>query len=645
MDPLELSKEMTSAPEETVKETQVTSQPQPEATGDAPRETPADTPSEAQPAAPAPQPDGQVEVQPHNEPAAAEKKPATDYASLDRAALVEALREAVNREVQEAKEDVELIKQYFYKKLNQELEEKRKALAEEDDADEAALTPEKDELEATLKSLLGDFKAKKAAYAARLEQERENNLLQKQHLLEQMNALTESTDDATGHISEFKDMQQQWKTIGPVPAPMANDLWKQYNAVQEKFWDLVKINNELREYDFKKNLETKVKLCEAAEKLLEEADIVAAARRLQKLHEEWREVGPVAREMREEIWSRFKKATAEINKKQQSYFDALHQNEEENLAKKEALCEKLEAIRPDELKTYAAWDTASQTVKGLQEEWRAIGFGPRKSNQQVFERYRKACDEFFAKKMAFYKTQKAETQANVDKKRALCEQAEALKDSTDWKATTDKLIALQSEWKQVGPVPRRHSEELWKRFSTACDHFFEQKHKNTSTQRSEEQENLKKKKEIIARIDELDTTDAPKAHAALKQLIEDFRNAGHVPFKDKDKVYKAYRAAIDKQFDALNIDASNRRLETFRSNLEDMTTQGEQKLHRERDKMVRAYEHLKAEIATYENNMGFLSASSKKGNSILKEMERKIEGLKEECRLLEQKINLIEDRL
>ena len=398
MDPLELSKEMTSAPEETVKETQVTSQPQPEATGGAPRETPADTPSEAQPAAPAPQPDGQVEVQPRNEPAAAEKKPATDYASLDRAALVEALREAVGREVQEAKEDVELIKQYFYKKLNQELEEKRKALAEED-ADEAALTPEKkDELEATLKSLLSDFKAKKAAYAARLDQERENNLLQKQHLLEQMNALTESTDDATGHISEFKDMQQQWKTIGPVPAPMANDLWKQYNAVQEKFWDLVKINNELREYDFKKNLETKVKLCEAAEKLLEEADIVAAARRLQKLHEEWREVGPVAREMREEIWSRFKKATAEINKKQQSYFDALHQNEEENLAKKEALCEKLEAIRPDELKTYAAWDTASQTVKGLQEEWRAIGFGPRKSNQQVFERYRKACDEFFAKK-------------------------------------------------------------------------------------------------------------------------------------------------------------------------------------------------------------------------------------------------------
>ena len=586
-----------------------------------------------------------MEVQPEDEAAPAEKNAAAIYASLDRAALVQALRETVNREVQEAKEDVELIKQFFYKKLNQELEEQKKAFLETEDADEADFKPEKDELEATLKSLLSDFKAKKAAYAARMEQERENNLLQKQHILEQMRAIAESADDVAGHINEFKDLQQRWKTIGTVPAPMSTDLWKQYNLVQEKFWDLIKINNELREYDFKKNLEAKVLLCEAAEKLAEEADIVAAARQLQKLHEEWREIGPVAREIREEIWNRFKKATSEINKRQQSYFDELHQGEEENLAKKEALCEKLEAINPDELKSYAAWDAASQTVKGLQEEWRTIGFGPRKSNQKVFERYRKACDEFFAKKTDFYKTQKAETLANLDKKRALCEQAEALKDSTDWKATADKLMKLQNEWKQVGPVSRKHSEELWKRFIAACDYFFEQKHQNTSEQRSEELENLKKKKEIIEQIDTLDVTDAGKAHAALKQLIEDFRRVGHVPFKDKDKVYKAYRAAIDKQFDALNIDANNRRLETFRTNLEDMTTKGEQKLYRERDKMVRAYEHLKAEIATYENNMGFFSAKSKKADSILKEMERKIEGLKEECRLLEQKINMIEDKL
>ncbi len=645
MDPLELNKETKPTQEEAVNETQATPETTPEVTEATPEEAPADTPAEAPAASPDPQPAGQVEVQPENEAAPAEKNAAAIYASLDRAALVQALREAVNREVQEAKEDVELIKQFFYKKLNQELEEQKKAFLETEDADEADFKPEKDELEATLKSLLGDFKAKKAAYAARMEQERENNLLQKQHILEQMRTIAESADDVAGHINEFKDLQQRWKTIGAVPAPMSTDLWKQYNLVQEKFWDLIKINNELREYDFKKNLEAKVLLCEAAEKLAEEADIVAAARQLQKLHEEWREIGPVAREIREEIWNRFKKATSEINKRQQSYFDELHQGEEENLAKKEALCEKLEAINPDELKSYAAWDAASQTVKGLQEEWRTIGFGPRKSNQKVFERYRKACDEFFAKKTDFYKTQKAETLANLDKKRALCEQAEALKDSTDWKATADKLMKLQNEWKQVGPVSRKHSEELWKRFIAACDYFFEQKHQNTSEQRSEELENLKKKKEIIEQIDTLDVTDAGKAHAALKQLIEDFRRVGHVPFKDKDKVYKAYRTAIDKQFDALNIDANNRRLETFRTNLEDMTTKGEQKLYRERDKMVRAYEHLKAEIATYENNMGFFSAKSKKADSILKEMERKIEGLKEECRLLEQKINMIEDKL
>ena len=645
MDPLELNKETKPTQEEAVNETQATPETTPEVTETTPEEAPAGTPAEAPAAAPDPQPAGQVEVQPEDEAAPAEKNAAAIYASLDRAALVQALREAVNREVQEAKEDVELIKQFFYKKLNQELEEQKKAFLEAEDADEADFKPERDELEATLKSLLSDFKAKKAAYAARMEQERENNLLQKQHILEQMRAIAESADDVAGHINEFKDLQQRWKTIGAVPAPMSTDLWKQYNLVQEKFWDLIKINNELREYDFKKNLEAKILLCEAAEKLAEEADVVAAARQLQKLHEEWREIGPVAREIREEIWNRFKKATSEINKRQQSYFDELHQGEEENLAKKEALCEKLEAINPDELKSYAAWDAASQTVKGLQEEWRTIGFGPRKSNQKVFERYRKACDEFFAKKTDFYKTQKAETLANLDKKRALCEQAEALKDSTDWKATADKLMKLQNEWKQVGPVSRKHSEELWKRFIAACDYFFEQKHQNTSEQRSEELENLKKKKEIIEQIDTLDVTDAGKAHATLKQLIEDFRRVGHVPFKDKDKVYKAYRAAIDKQFDALNIDANNRRLETFRTNLEDMTTKGEQKLYRERDKMVRAYEHLKAEIATYENNMGFFSAKSKKADSILKEMERKIEGLKEECRLLEQKINMIEDKL
>lgn len=643
MNSLELNKESKLSPEQSaMEETQTTLQTVSEQTNEAVKDASAD----ASPEVPAQESGSldaeQVEVQQDME---VEKNLAATYAALDRAGLVDALRKIVSQEVTEVREDVELIKQFFYKKQKQELEEQKKAFLANEDAVESDFKPEKDNLEDMLKSLLGDFKAKKAAYAARLEQEKENNLLQKQHILEQMRMLTDSTDDVAAHIGEFKDLQQKWKTIGAVPATVSTDLWKQYNLLQEKFWDLIKINNELREYDFKKNLEAKLLLCEAAEKLLSEEDVVAAARQLQKLHEEWREIGPVAREMREEIWNRFKETTAEINRKHQNHFEKLRQGEEENLARKEALCEKLEAIDVNELKTYAAWDTATQTVKDLQEEWRTIGFAPRKSNQKVFERYRQACDEFFAKKSAFYKELKAESVENLEKKRALCEQAEALKDSTDWKNTTDKLVKIQSDWKKIGPVQKKYSDDLWKRFIAACDYFFEQKNKNFSNQRSEEQDNLKRKKEIVEKIEQIDATNVDAAHALLKELMEEFKNVGHVPFKDKDKIYKAYRAAVDKLFDALNLDANNRRLESFRTNLEDMSAKGEQKLYREREKLIRACEHLKSEIATYENNIGFFSSTSKKADSMLKEMERKIEGLKEECRLIEQKIGMIEEKL
>ncbi len=625
------------APEETLKDTPT---------------APEVTPTEA--AAPAvaeqadegePQQDTQAETLQEGTPVEAESSAAEGYEASSRAELIEALRRVIARDVSEAKEEVELIKQIFYKKLRQEQDALQQADDQTEESAEAVVQPAKDDLEDALKSLLADFKEKKAAHAARMEQEKKNNLSEKQHILERMEALVGSADDAAAHIGEFKDLQQKWKTIGAVPAANSNDLWKRFNLLQEKFWDLIKINNELREYDFKKNLEAKLQLCDAAEQLITQTDVVAAARQLQKLHEDWREIGPVAREMREEVWNRFKAATSEINKKHQSYFENLRRGEEENLAKKVALCEKIEAIDTTELKTYAAWDQTAQAVKAIQEEWRMVGFAPRKQNQKVYERYRKACDEFFSKKSTFFKEQKAAAQANLEKKRSLCEQAEALKDSTDWKDTTDKLVKLQAEWKATGAVPKKFSDDLWKRFVAACDHFFEQKNKDRSERRSEEQENLKKKKAIIEELNALDLTDAEKAHTRLKQLVEEFRGVGHVPFRDKDKVYKAFRTALDKQFDALNIDASNRRLESFRSNLENMSTQGEQKLYREREKMLRAYEHLKAEIATCENNMGFFSAKSQRADNILKEMERKIEGLKEECRLLEQKINMIEEKL
>lgn len=568
-----------------------------------------------------------------------------DYSTLGKEELIQTLKSLVEQpEVNTVKEDVEQIKQAFYKRLKTENEERKKIFLG-DGGEEADFELQKDELEDVLKTLLGDYKAKRAAYIARIEQEKENNLLQKQHILEQMKTLTEATDDVSSHITEFKDLQQKWKSIGAVPSTVATDLWKQYNMLQEKFWDLIKINNELREYDFRKNLEIKVALCEAAERLLGEEDIVSAARQLQKLHEEWREIGPVARELREEIWGRFKEVTNQINRNHQAHFDGLRQNEEENLQKKEALCDKLEAFDISVLKSYNDWDKVTQEIKELQEEWRSIGFAPRKVNQAIFERYRLACDEFFAKKAAFYKEAKAELVENLEKKKALCEKAEALKDSTDWKATTDELVKIQREWKEVGPVQKKYSDELWKRFIGACDYFFEQKNKNMSTQRSEEVENLKKKQEVIEKIDTLDVSDSAKAYETLKGLIEEFRNIGHVPFRDKDKIYKAYRTALDKQFDTLNVDAANRRLDTFRTNLEDMSSKGEQKLYREREKLIRTYEHLKSEIATYENNMGFFSSTSKKADGILKEMERKIEGLREECKLIEQKIKMIEDKL
>ncbi len=568
-----------------------------------------------------------------------------DYTSYSKPELVETLKVLINKEVDAVKDEVEIVKQLFYKKAKTEVEDLKKAFVEAGGEELDFLAP-KDELEDTFKALLNEFRSKKASLTAQLEKEKENNLLQKQHVLEQMKVLVDSNDDVSTHINEFRALQQKWKSIGQVPASASTELWKQYNLYQESFWDLIKINNELREYDFKKNLELKTQLCEAAEKLATVEDVVSAFQQLQKLHEEWHELGPVAREIREQLWTRFKDASTVINKKHQSYFDAIRKLEDENYEAKNALCEKIEALDFSSLSNYKAWDEATKTVLAWQEEWRAIGFAPRKVNQKIFDRYRKACDAFFAAKGEFYKETKNVLTQNADKKKALCEKAEALKDSVEWKETADKLIQLQKEWKTIGPVAKKYSDELWKRFIAACDYFFEQKNKNTSGQRSEEAENLAKKKELIAKIETFQKTDNPaESLNALRALMAEWNNIGHVPFKEKDKVYKEYRDAVDKQFEVLNVDSSNRRMDNFRNNLKDMAGKGENKLYREREKLVRAYEHLKSEIATYENNIGFFSSNSKKGGGLIKEMERKIEALKEESKLIEQKINLIDENI
>lgn len=580
-----------------------------------------------------------------DEKAVSEDKP-EDISSLSKPELCERLKVLIDSEsILGVKNEVEVIKQSFYKKNKAETDQQRAEFLEAGGS-ELDFIPVSAELEDEFKELLNEYRNRKAKHTAQQEQEKESNLLKKTHIIEQMKQLIDSKEDVSANIAVFRQLQQDWKKTGQVPAASANDLWKQYNQHQEAFWDLIKINNELREYDFKKNLEAKTRLIEMAESLDNEEDVVSAFRQLQKLHEEWHELGPVAREIREDIWARFKAASTVINRKHQSHFDEIREVEEKNLERKIELCERIEAVDTSKLSSYKEWDEATKNVLEMQEEWRQIGFAPRKSNQKIFERYRKACDVFFTAKADFYKEIKANLNENLEKKKALCEKAEALKDNTDWKETTEIFIQLQKDWKTIGPTPKKNSDEVWKRFIAACDYFFEQKNKNVSSQRGEELQNLDKKKELIERIKAFEKTDNPgESLTALRGLAAEWNSLGHVPFREKDKIYKEYRTALDAQFDALNINASQRRLESFKTNLKDMTQKGENKLYREREKLVRAYEHLKNEIATYENNIGFFSISSKKGGGMLQEMERKIETLREESRLLEQKINMIDENI
>ena len=573
------------------------------------------------------------------------KSIAADYCTCTKPELIEALKLLIEKDVDAIKDDVEHIKQLFYKKIKSGIEEQKKSFVEAGGV-ETEFVAAKDELEETFKSLLNEFRSKKAIKMAQLEKQKETNLLQKQDLLDQMKILAESNDDVSTHINEFRALQQKWKAIGPVPQSGSTDLWKKYNIYQESFWDLIKINNELREYDFKKNLESKTLLCEAAEKLAEETDIISAFQKLQKLHEDWHEMGPVARELRDQVWNRFKEASTAINKKHQLYFDSIRKAEEENFELKKVVCDKIDALDISKLKSYKAWEEATKTMIGLQEEWRNIGFAPRKINPKIFDRYRRASEAFFTAKNEFYKETKNELNQNAEKKKALCEKAEALKESVEWKETSDQLIQLQKEWRTIGRVNSKFAEELWKRFIAACDYFFEQKNKATSGQRTAEIENLDKKKELIVKITTLEKAGNPaESLTVLRALMAEWNTIGHVPFKEKDKLYKEYREAVDNQFEVLNVDSSNRRMDSFRSNVQDMSQKGDNKLYREREKLVRAYEHLKSEIATYENNIGFFSSSSKKGGGLIQEMERKIEALKGDSKEIEKKINLIDETI
>ena len=557
------------------------------------------------------------------------------------------LSDLVEVSVEESRSEIESLKQAYYKIRRNEVEELKKTFLE-NGGDEKDFSAPVDEIETQIKNLLNVYKEKRAALVAEEERVKEANYALKLQLIEQLKQLTESQEDFNKLYNDFKDIQNRWKEVKAVPQEFANELWKNYQIYSEKFYDIIKINNQFRDYDFKKNLELKTALCETVEKLEEEPDIISAFHQLQKLHQQWKEIGPVSKELREELWTRFKNASTAINKKHQAHFEGLKSREQENLDAKTAICEEIEAIDMDALKTFKDWEEMNKQVIALQEKWKTIGFAPKKANVKIFERFRAACDAYFNRKNDFYKSIKNDMERNLDLKKALCEKAEALKDSTDWKDSTDKLIALQKEWKTIGSVARKHSDTIWKRFISACDYFFEQKNKNVSSQKSVEQDNLAAKKQLIEKVNSLDESlKADQAVSVLKGLIAEWNTIGHVPFKEKDKVYKEFHDAVDKQFDRLKVGQSERKMQSFRSSITDMNSgeKGKNKLYGERERLMRYYERLKTEVQTYENNIGFLSVSSKGGSGLVKEMERKIENLKEEMALTVKKIDAIDENL
>jgi len=554
--------------------------------------------------------------------------------------VIARLQEINQQETPADKAELDSLKQLFYRLRNAEVEAARKAYEENGGNPEAFVSP-KDELEAQFKESMGSIKEKLNALKAEEEQEKQDNLEKKLAIIERMKELAESPEDANKAYNEFKKLQAEWNEIKNIPATKVNELWKSYQLYSEKFYDLIKLNNEFREYDFKKNQSIKIALCEAAEKLAEEEDVISAFHQLQKLHQEFRETGPVAKEQREEIWNRFKAASTIVNRRHQQHFEAIKEKEQRNLDEKIVICEIVEGMEYDKMVTFQDWHDKTEEILALQAKWKTIGFAPQKMNTKVFERFRAACDDFFKRKAEHFKNLKGSMNYNLEKKKQMCEKAEALKDSTDWKATADILTKLQKEWKEVGPVAKKYSEPIWKRFVTACDYFFEQKNKAEASSRNVEQENLEKKKAIIEKLNTINqegTSD--KSGNIVRELMKEWNGIGHVPFKEKDKIYKQYRTVVDALFDKMNLSASKKKLSNFKSNISKETN-----LYREREKLVRAYDNMKNEIKTYENNIGFLTSSSKKGNNLVSEMNRKIEKLKADLELITQKIAVIDESI
>ncbi len=565
----------------------------------------------------------------------AKKAYATKQEVLERVKEIARSAEAPN------KEELDHLKTTFYKLHLAERDAQSKEYLEKGgDPEKFVLLP--DDTEEAFKAEMQIIKEKRAKIFLEQEEEKQENLAKKLEIIEKIKAMATSPEEANQSYNDFKALQQEWKEIKTVPADKANELWRNYQLYVEQFYDLLKLNSEAREYDFKKNLEAKTALCEAAEKLDEEPDVISAFHQLQDLHQQYREIGPVAKELREQIWSRFKAASTVINKKHQQYFEEIRAKEEKNLEQKTALCEKLEAIDLDAIKTAAQWETTTKEVIAMQQEWREIGFAPQKMNVKIFERFRTINDVFFSKKAEFFKELKSQYSSNLEKKQELVKKAQELADSTDWKKTGDKIIALQKEWKTVGVVPRKQGELLWKDFLEACNKFFEARNKANAGTRNTEHSNLAKKREVVAKLKDLLENPVENVQQALQKLTEEYNSIGHVPFKEKDNIYKEYHEVLDKIYKDLHISNAKRRLDNFKNNLKNVAEKGSDALDNERGRLLRRYDQLRSDITTYENNLGFLNAASKKGNSLVEEMNRKVQKLKDELELVKNKIKAID---
>ena len=551
------------------------------------------------------------------------------------------LKEIVANKEFSNKEEIDHLKTSFYKLHIAEREARLKEyLNAGGDPDKYQIVPDEDET--VFKAEMAVIRENRTKLFQQQEAEKQANLEKKLEIINKIKAMATSPEQANKSYPEFKELQQQWKEIKAVPANKASELWRSYQLYVEQFYDLLKLNIEAREYDFKKNLELKTKLCESAEKLADEPDVISAFHQLQELHQQYREIGPVAKDLRESIWARFKAASTVINKRHQQHFEDLRAKEEDNLARKTELCEKAEAIAKAENKGASDWEKHTKEIIALQVEWKTIGFAPQKMNVKIFERFRSTCDDFFGRKAAFFKDLKDSFAANIEKKKALIEKARAMCDSTDWKSTGDKFIALQKEWKTIGGVPKKIGDQLWNDFLEACNKFFAARNAANAGVHNEERANLEKKRSIIEKLRNFTAEGVDNVQEKVQQLIEEYNSVGHVPYKEKDNVYNDYHAALDKLYKELNISTSRRKLDNFKTNLKNVAKRGEDALDNERGRLMRRYDQLRQEIQIYENNLGFLTASSKKGNSLVDELKRKVQKLKDDMELVKQKIKAID---